>query len=238
MHSLPFCRLHSKPACAAADGCACPVLEACASSPQVDSGGDCRCTRGQPCICEGVAAPLAPVPIMPPLPPHAPPPPLQGVSEGACGCVRDQHPRGHGGSTRQWALGRGERCMGCRDGPAGGAHTGVTGVFGGGGHGGRHLGCRDGPTGGALRARLTYGHVVTVGAALSYTPAVWPPLQTHLMYSHVFTIGLCFLVARVMTPWQRVILHLDRWGGVLGGACLDHTNVTAEYIRVDQSRSE
>ena len=98
----------------------------------------------------------------------------------------------------------------------------------GGGHGGRHLGCRDGPTGGALRARLTYGHVVTVGAALSYTPAVWPPLQTHLMYSHVFTIGLCFLVARVMTPWQRVMLHLDRWGGVLGGACLDHRNVTTE----------
>ena len=129
MHSLPFFRLHSKPACAAADGCACPVLEACASSPQVDSGGDCQCSRGQACICEGVAAPLAPVPIMRPLPPHAPPPPLQGVSEGACGCVRDQHPRGHGGSTRQWALGSGERCMGFGDGPAGDAHTGVTGVW-------------------------------------------------------------------------------------------------------------
>ena len=65
------------------------------------------------------------------------------------------------------------------------------------------------PPPGPLQAQLTYSHVVT---ALSFTPALWPPLQTHLMYSHVFTIGLCFLVARVMTPWQRVILHLDRWG--------------------------
>ena len=75
----------------------------------------------------------SPYPCCPPLSRHAPPPPHapppQRVSARACRCVRDQHPRGLGGSTRQRALGSGERCMGFGDGPAGGAHTGVTGVW-------------------------------------------------------------------------------------------------------------
>ena len=37
-----------------------------------------------------------------------------------------------------------------------------------------------------------------------------PATQAHLNYNHGITVGLCFLVARVMTPWQRTMLFLDR----------------------------
>ena len=35
------------------------------------------------------------------------------------------------------------------------------------------------------------------------------PSQKDIVHSHTLTIGLCFLVAKVMTPWQRLSLHLN-----------------------------
>ena len=124
----------------------------------------------------------SPYPCCPPLSRHAPPPPHapppQRVSARACRCVRDQHPRGLGGSTRQRALGSGERCMGFGDGPAGGAHTGVTGVWvlGGGGWGGWYWcsgnSIRATGTDGSARQQSTYcGPRVRLSPAYcAYTP--------------------------------------------------------------------
>ena len=131
----------------------------------------------------------SPYPCCPPLSRHAPPPPHapppQRVSARACRCVRDQHPRGLGGSTRQRALGSGERCMGFGDGPAGGAHTGVTGVWvlGGGGWGGWYWcsgnSIRATGTDGSARQQSTYcGPRVRLSPAYcAYTPHTFSYIQ-------------------------------------------------------------